>query len=132
VGDARTITRVHRFRKMFGGNMRQAGVLAAAAMHALDHHVTRLADDHARARTLGAALAELPGVKLAFPVYTNMVFIDLAAPAPSAAELCQRLRTHGVITMPGGERRIRLVCHLDVTDHKLARAIEAFRACLSA
>ena len=130
VGSEKTIARVHRFRKMFGGNMRQAGILAAAAMHAMEHHVTRLTDDHDHARQLGAALAAIPGVTLAFPVYTNMVFIDLAASLGTAAALCERLRVHGVITMPGGPQRMRLVCHLDVTPQRLAHAIEAFRACL--
>lgn len=131
VGPRDTIARVHRFRKMFGGNMRQAGILAAAAIHALDHHLPRIAEDHAAAKRLGESLATIPGVSLAFPIATNMVFIDLAPKHGTAASVCERLRAHNIITMPGGAHRIRLVAHLDTPPAAIDRAIAAFKAVLN-
>lgn len=128
VGPRDTITRVHRFRKMFGGNMRQAGILAAAALHALDHHLARLPDDHAAARKLADGLAAIPGVSLAFPVQTNMVFIDLAPSVGTAADLSMRLRARNIITMPGGPHRMRLVTHLDAPLSAIDTVLQAFRA----
>jgi len=127
-GDRATIARVHRFRKMFGGAMRQAGLLAAAALHALDHHRDRLREDHANARALAERLSAISGVSIAFPVETNMVFVDLGAGLPAAAELCDRLRSAGVLCLPTGPRRIRLVTHLDVS----ARACEVAAARIAA
>ncbi len=122
-GDKATITRVHRFRKMFGGTMRQSGVLAAAAIHALDNHRARLPDDHANAAVLAQGLAEIPGVRIAMPVETNMVFIDLAEPLPMAAAVCEGLKAKGVWCLPTGLRRIRFVCHLDVSRSQVERAV---------
>jgi threonine aldolase len=133
VGSKAFITRVHRFRKMFGGNMRQAGILAAGALHALQNHYTRLADDHARAQELARGLTALPGVTLAFPVATNMVFIDLAPSLGlTAQELVERLRPMGVTTMPGGARRMRLVTHLDTPPEAIAHALRSFAQALGA
>ena len=104
-----------RLRKRLGGGMRQAGVLAAAALHALDHHVERLAEDHANARRLGALLASLPGAELRFPVETNLVFV--AFPGRDAVELAARFREQGVLCSAEGSRPdvIRMVTHLDVS-----------------
>jgi threonine aldolase len=132
VGTRQTIARVHRFRKMFGGNMRQAGVLAAAAIYALDHHWPRMHEDHAAARRLGEALANMPGVSLAYPVVTNMIFIDLHPSKGTAATLSEALRPLGVITMPGGPQRMRLVTHLDTPPEAIERAIGAFSIALGA
>jgi threonine aldolase len=125
VGPRDVIARAHRARKMLGGGMRQAGVLAAAALHALDHHVHRLADDHARARRLAEALAGLEGVSVV-PPQTNIVFADLAP--PKAAGAVQRLREAGVLAT--GHGRLRLVTHLDIDDSALERAIGVLRAAL--
>ncbi|HYE02530.1 MAG TPA: beta-eliminating lyase-related protein, partial [Phycisphaerales bacterium] len=114
-GDRATIARVFRFRKMFGGAMRQAGLLAAAALHALDHHRERLADDHANARALADGLAAIPGLQLAMPVPTNMVFFDLDAGLGPAAAFCARLKELGVLVLATTPRRVRAVCHLDVS-----------------
>lgn len=131
-GDRATIARVHRFRKMFGGTMRQSGVLAAAALHALDHHVDRLAEDHANARRLADGLRAVPGVSIAMPVETNMVFFDLAPDLGAAAEFCARLKERGVWTLPTGPRRVRAVCHLDVSAAMIDRAVEAVEAVAAA
>ena len=125
--EADTIERALRFRKMLGGGMRQAGVLAAAALHALEHHRARLAEDHAAARRLGAALGVLPDVETG-TVETNMVNVGLPVPA---AAVIERARQRGVLISATGPRRLRLVTHLDVTgprfDEVIAAMVEAVR-----
>jgi threonine aldolase len=116
------IARAHRWRKMAGGAMRQSGLLAAAALHALDHHVARLADDHANARRLADGLRGLPGVTVE-PPQTNMVFVTLAS--QHGDDMAERLRARGVLCT--GERTLRLVTHLDVARADVERAIEIFR-----
>jgi threonine aldolase len=130
-GDRETIKRAHRFRKMFGGTMRQAGILAAAALHALDHHRDRLTQDHANAARLAQGLAQIPGVSIAMPVDTNMVFIDLAPNLPPAATVCTHLATRGVLALPTAPRRIRFVCHLDVSTQDIDHATHLIANTLS-
>jgi threonine aldolase len=125
VGSRELIARAHRVRKMLGGGLRQAGVLAAAALHALDHHVARLVDDHANARALAEGLQGLDGVNVA-PPQTNIVFVDVM-PA-LAAGLVDRLKAAGVLCT--GLYRIRLVTHLDVSRADIERAIPILRAAL--
>ena len=124
VGSAALIDKARRWRKVAGGGWRQAGLLAAAAQHALDHHVDRLADDHARAATLAAGLADIPGVKL-LGHYTNMVFVDV--PADRLRELDVHLRGAGVRISIGYLPTLRLVTHLDVDDEGVERVVDAFR-----
>lgn len=123
--DKATIARVFRFRKMFGGAMRQAGILAAAALHALDHHRERLTEDHANARRLAEGVASIPGLTVPLKVETNMVFIDLDPSIGAPAQFCQRLKAQGVLMLPTAPRRVRAVCHLDVTTEMIERAIAA-------
>jgi threonine aldolase len=125
-GSREFIAKAHRWRKMAGGGMRQAGVLAAAALHALDHHVERLAEDHANARLLAEGLQALPGVSVAMP-QSNMVFVDLAAGQPS--DTVARLRERGVLVT--GLYKLRLVTHLDVHREDIERAIVVLREVLS-
>ena len=124
VGSVELVAKARRWRKVLGGGWRQAGLLAAMATHALDHHVARLADDHRRARELAQALGELPGVWAETP-QSNLVFITVAAEATKP--LAEFLLAQGVRISASGPR-IRLVTHLDVDDEGLARAIAAFRA----
>ncbi|WP_243039157.1 low-specificity L-threonine aldolase [Dyella sedimenti] len=124
VGSAALIDKARRWRKVAGGGWRQAGLLAAAANHALDHHVARLADDHARAATLAAGLADIPGIRL-LGQFTNMVFIDV--PADRLRELDVHLREAGVRISIGYLPTLRLVTHLDVDDEGVVRTVEAFR-----
>lgn len=108
--------------------MRQAGILAAGALHAIDHHRDRLADDHRRARRLAGALAAMEPFELdPEGVETNIVVIGLRAGSPS--EWCERLARAGLRVVPFGKRAIRAVLHLDVDDERLSRAIEAFESC---
>jgi threonine aldolase len=121
-GSRELIGRAHRIRKMAGGGMRQAGVLAAAALHALEHHVDRLAEDHKNARRLAEGLAGLPGVTVQAP-HTNILFVDLAP--EKAAGVVGRLRGAGVLCT--GLYRLRFVTHLDVSADDINRAIGVLR-----
>ena len=124
------IARAHRIRKMAGGGMRQAGFLAAAASHALDHHVARLADDHALAQRLADSLAGIDGLRVEAP-QTNIVFVDLEGPARTrAADLLAFLATRGILAT--GLYRLRFVTHLDVDVAGVDAAAEAIRAFLAA
>jgi threonine aldolase len=122
-GDKATIARVFRFRKMFGGAMRQSGVLAAAAMYALEHHRDRMSEDHAHAQLLASAVKSSRGLSLAMPVSTNMVFFTIDSRLGTAADVCARLRERGVWMLPTGAQRARAVCHLDVNRHAIERAL---------
>lgn len=126
VGDRATIARAARFRKMFGGAMRQSGVLAAAALHALEHHRDRLKEDHANARRLASGLAGVPGLSVDVDeTETNMVFAMVDPALGSAAEFANRLRDYGVWVLAAAPRRLRAVCHLDVTTAQIDEAIAA-------
>lgn len=117
VGSRAFVDRAHRFRKMFGGGMRQAGLLAAAGLHALDHHVDRLAEDHARARRLAEGLAALPGMTVDLDaVQTNMVYADFGGTGVPAATWVERLAADGVLATATSETTLRFVFHLQVGD----------------
>lgn len=124
VGSAGVIAAARRTRKRWGGGMRQAGILAAACLHALDHHVDRLAEDHARARALAAGM-RAAGVAVAEPE-TNIAIAELAPPLEVPAVLAA-LEARGVRMVAFGAGRIRAICHLDVDDAGVERAIRAFR-----
>ena len=124
-GSRDVIARAHRIRKMAGGGMRQSGLLAAAASHALDHHIERLAQDHALARRLADGLAGIEGLQVEAP-QTNMVFIDLSGAAKAkAAGLLGHLADHGI--QATGLYRLRFVTHLDVDAAGVDRAVAAIR-----
>jgi threonine aldolase len=110
------IARAHKRRKMLGGGMRQAGILAAAGLYALEHNVERMKDDHANARAFAEVVARAPGVTLDLStVETNIVVFDLKPEVPlDAAQVVERARTQGVLLNPMGARRVRAVTHLDV------------------
>lgn len=124
-GSRELIARAHRVRKMAGGGMRQAGVLAAAGSYALDHQVARLLDDHALAARLAAGLQDLPGVVVE-PPQTNMVFVDLQGEAKACApELLPYLAAHGVLAT--GIYRLRFVTHRDVDTEGVDHAVAVLR-----
>lgn len=124
VGSSTLIDKARRWRKVAGGGWRQAGLLAAAGAYALDHHVKRLADDHARAKRLFEQLGEIPGVRL-LGHHTNMVFVDV--PADRLHELDTHLRDAKVRISIGYLPTLRLVTHLDVDDEGVERVVHAFR-----
>ena len=127
VGSRALIRQAHKWRKMLGGGMRQAGVLAAAAMYALDHHVERLAQDHLLAQRLADGLQGISALSVE-PPQTNMVFVD--AQGERAAGLVEHLKARGVLAT--GLYRLRFVTHLDVDaaaiDHAVAAVREHFNA----
>jgi threonine aldolase len=126
VGSREFIARAHRIRKMAGGGMRQAGLLAAAASHALDHHVDRLADDHVLAQRLAQGLEGIEGLGVEAPD-TNIVFVDLTGAAQTrSAELVASLNSQGILAT--GLYRLRFVTHLDVNAAGVDRAVAAIRA----
>jgi threonine aldolase len=118
------------YKQRLGGAMRQAGIIAAAGIYALEHHVERLADDHVRARRLAAGLAEVPGIELdAARVETNIVIFDVRGTSLTADQFAARtLASHGVRFSVIGPSTVRAVTHLDVPPDGVERALEAARA----
>lgn len=130
-GSEALVRRARRFKQLFGGGFRQAGMMAAGALYALENHRGRLAEDHRRARALADGLAELEGIELdGGPVETNIV--RFRPTRGEAGELVERLRERGVAVLAVGQRALRAVLHLDVSDEDVARALEAFEAALEA
>lgn len=132
-GSAEFITRAHRYRKMLGGGMRQSGILAKAALYALEHHVARLAEDHAAARTLAQIVSQAHGGHIdVASVETNIVNITLAH--KPASVVVDTARTHGVLVNAIAPDQLRAVTHLDVSAnvevaaHALAAAIDGARS----
>jgi threonine aldolase len=127
------IASARRHCRMLGGAMRQNGIFSAAALHALDHHVGRLAEDHVNARELALALAASPSVQLDLAtVQTNIVVFRLAPGAPDAATLVAAARERGVLLNAFAARTVRAVTHLDVSAAQVARACEILRDLLDA
>ena len=126
-GSEELIAEALRYKQMLGGALRQSGILAAACLHALDHHVDRLAEDHANARALAEGLAELPGVQVdPAAVDTNIVMLDVE----DAPALVLRLGELGVAVGAVGPTRVRAVTHLDVGHDDVQAAIASFREAL--
>lgn len=129
VGSAALIDKARRWRKVAGGGWRQAGLLAAACTYALDHHVARLADDHARAARLAEGLASIANVKL-LGQHTNMVYVDV--PVDRLRDLDVHLRAREIRIGIGYTPTLRLVTHVDVDDEGVARTVAAFEAFFAA
>jgi threonine aldolase len=126
-GSRELIAEAWRHKQMMGGAMRQAGIVAAAGLYALDNHVERLAEDHEHARLLAEGLVELPAVEIdPEAVETNIVICTV----DDAPELAAQLEREGVLVSMLDRRRIRLVTHLDVDRGGVDRAIEVFRKVL--
>ena len=125
LGSRTLIDNARRWRKVAGGGMRQAGLLAAACLHALDHHVDRLADDHRRAAQLAEGLRNLAPVTVAAQ-HTNMVFIDV--PKEHLDAFRKHMDAAGIRMSIGYMPRIRMVTHMDIDDAAIERTIAAFRA----
>ena len=126
-GSRPLIEEAWRYKQMWGGALRQAGIVAAAGLYALDHHVERLADDHENARALAEGLAGLDGIELdPGEVETNIVVFDVA----DAPAFCARLERAGVKMSALGPRRVRAVTHLDVDRVGIEQAVAAARSAL--
>jgi threonine aldolase len=132
-GSAAFIARARRMRKQVGGGMRQAGVLAAAGIVALEEMVTRLAEDHHHARRLARRLAATEGLRLdPDRVYTNIVFFEVVHPGMNAAALAARLGARGVRVLALGLRSLRAVTHYQATAEDIDWAVDTIRSALEA
>lgn len=131
-GSREFVAQARRVRKMFGGGMRQAGVLAAAALHALDHHVDRLGEDHRNARVLAGAIADSPGLRLDPPeVETNILFAEVDPELGTAAEVAELLKRQGVLVQAAAAQTLRARTHLDVSAVMAERAADEIRRAVS-
>lgn len=127
-GSAAAIGEARKLRKLLGGGMRQAGILAAAALFALDNNVERLSDDHANARILADAFASLDGFRLeSGPVETNLVWVEIDPAVGTAAEIVARLKSRGVLIAALGKQIIRACAHLDISREDAEKAAEEIR-----
>jgi threonine aldolase len=126
LGSKDLIRKSRRIRKAMGGGMRQAGYLAAACIYALDHHVKRLAQDHAHASQLAAALQECAFVESVLPVETNIVIFTLA-PEISTQQFLNNLKEQNILAIDFGPRQIRFVTHLDFTEPMLGYTIKVLK-----
>jgi len=125
VGEARAIAEGRLYRKRLGGGMRQAGVLAAAGLIALEQMPARLEEDHANARLLAEALARMPGIRVTHPVQTNIVICDVSGAGITAREFSLRLAARGVLINPVGAACLRVVTHYDASREECQRALTA-------
>jgi threonine aldolase len=130
-GPRELISRARRVRKLFGGGMRQVGVIAAAALYALDHHIERLAEDHRNAQTIAQAIAETPGLRLVpSEVDTNLIWFRIAREIATAREMASALKERGVLVHAAGPQTLRACTHLDVSAAQAEYAAEAIRQCV--
>jgi threonine aldolase len=125
-GSKEFIREAWRWKSQFGGAMRQAGIIAAGALYALENHVERLAEDHANARLLAAALAELDGLEVE-PVKTNLVYFDITDLGIEADDFNRALVKHGMRVSVMGPSRLRAVTHLDVSSRQIREAVDIIR-----
>ena len=133
VGSADAIHEAQRLRKVLGGGMRQAGVIAAGALYALDHHINRLAEDHDNARLLANAVTQLPGLALeSGAVESNLVWLTVDPSLGTARDLAARLKEKGVLVSALGAQVIRACTHLDVNRAGINQAIEVFKEVVAA
>ncbi len=119
------INRARKVRKRIGGGMRQAGILAAAALYALDHHIDRLRDDHQNARRLASFVENTEGIAIHEPVETNIVIFRVDPAVFTVADFLRRLAAAGVLAVPFGPELVRMVTHLDVSADDIERTGEA-------
>ena len=124
-GSREFIYEARRYRKILGGGMRQAGIVAAAGIYALQYMVERLADDHANARALASGLGAIPGIHLAQPPETNIVFLSVEGWDPG--EVVEHLVRQGVLCLEEGER-IRMVTHYGIERSDIAEAVDCSRS----
>lgn len=130
-GEADFVQRAREARKLFGGGMRQAGVIAAGGKYALEHNIDRLAQDHANARRIAETLAECPGVHVDLQsVQTNIIFFSVKRPDVTAPELCHKLERYEIVAGARNETDIRFVTHLDVSEKDTGTVCEALRELL--
>ncbi len=131
IGSKELISRARRARKMFGGALRQAGIVAASAIYALENNIERLAEDHENAQFLATELAKIPGIKLdPAGVPTNLVFFEVDPKLGNASQLSYALKQHDVLINAGGKSRLRACTHLDVNREQLVKTVQVLAKCL--
>lgn len=129
LGNRDFIERALVYRKIFGGGMRQSGILAAAAIYALDYNIERLKDDHKKARYIYSGICNLRGIKIdPESVETNMVIADISGTGRSQSEILGSLKSHGLLLTPERQTSIRAVTHLDVSMEEVELAVDIFRS----
>ncbi len=127
-GSREFIQRAHFYRKAYGGGIRQGGILAAAALFALEHHLPLLAEDHRRARQFAEAIVDLPGISMSLDtVQTNMVIFTYEGGQTSADEFVAQLEAEGILMFHIGKNRIRAVIHLEIDDDDIDYSVNIFR-----
>jgi len=127
-GSTEFIKKARKNRKMFGGGMRQVGIIAAAGIYAIEHNVNRLAEDHKNARLLAEGLSKISGIYIDMEtVQTNMVILEIKDKEKDAEWLVGRLKENGILSIPFGKRKMRLVTHLDVNTEDIHQTIEVFK-----
>jgi threonine aldolase len=124
VSTQEVINRARRLRKRLGGGMRQSGILAAAALYALDHNIERMRDDHANAKRVASFVEQVRGLSILFPVETNIVVARVDESVIKAEAVLAQLKERGVLAVPFGAARVRMVTHLDVSADDVERAGE--------
>jgi threonine aldolase len=125
-GSAEFIDRAHRYRKMWGGGMRQAGILAAAGLYALENNIDRLAIDHRHARQIAETFTRFPGIEVDLEATrTNIVIVEMRKTGLKTDALVVKLKEHGVLCISTAPTRIRLVTHLDVGDNEITSACKS-------
>ena len=130
-GSREFIKTARRYRELLGGGMRQAGIIAAAGVYALEHHIERLQEDHDNARLLAEKLSDVDGISIDLDkVHTNMVFIEVEKEGLGAFDLSGRLKGLGLLINPVGKTRLRAVTHLDVSRDQALKAVEIFEKAL--
>lgn len=128
VGNRDFIKRAHRYRKIYGGGMRQVGILAAAALYAVENNIARLAEDHRNARKLAEAVAKLPGLSVDLEtVQTNIIIMKVEKAKYNAPQVVEDLKKRGVLLLAVGPIRLRAVTHLDVSEEDIDEAVETFK-----
>lgn len=131
-GDRDFIRTALRFKHQFGGAMRQSGIIAAAGIYALEHHVERMAEDHENARRLAASIAAIPGLRLCPPeIESNMVYFDVADSGWTGAALVEACKAEGLLIGAMGPSLLRAVTHLDVTAEMITEAADLFGTILT-
>ena len=125
VGDKTFIHQAHYYRKVFGGGMRQAGILAAACIYAIENHFKRLREDHQRAKYFAEEISKIPAIKVDLEtIQTNIVIFDVDIPGFEAEKFLMKLQENGVLMLEIDPNRIRAVTHLDLTDEDMKKAID--------
>lgn len=133
VGSKETIAEALRVRKKLGGGMRQAGIIAAGALYALDHHRERLVEDHHRAKTLAMALSEIPGFDVdPEHVDTNIIIVDMTKRTIEGQQFAQRAAEKGLLVTLAGQYKVRFVTHLQISDNDIDEAISIVRSLYAA